>query len=77
MICFCLVLGLHRHFQIGTRFQGSLAQFVFKESVQGQMTFRGRLGEVKDGQVELLPEQGQVIWAPFSSVKRAHLVVEL
>jgi ribosome maturation factor RimP len=59
------------------RFQGSLAQFVFKEPVQGQVTFRGRLGGVKDGQVELLPDQGQPIWAPFASVKRAHLVVEI
>jgi ribosome maturation factor RimP len=59
------------------RFAGSLAQFVFKESVEGQMTFRGRLGGVKDGRVELVGEQGQAIWAPFESVKRAHLVVEL
>jgi ribosome maturation factor RimP len=59
------------------RFQGSLAQFVFKESVGGQMTFRGRLGGVKDAQVELVSEQGQAVWAPFTSVKRAHLVAEI
>jgi ribosome maturation factor RimP len=59
------------------RFTGSLAQFVFKEAVGGQMTFRGRLGATKDGQVELVSEQGQAIWAPFAFVKRAHLVVEM
>jgi ribosome maturation factor RimP len=59
------------------RFQGSLAQFVFKETVEGQMTFRGRLGGIKGGQVELVSDQGQAFWAPFTSVKRAHLVVEL
>jgi ribosome maturation factor RimP len=66
-----------RHLEDCQRFQGSLAQFVFKESVGGQMTFRGRLGVIKDGQVELLGEQGQAFWAPFNAVKRAHLVVEM
>jgi len=59
------------------RFQGSLAQFVFLAPVEGQTAVKGRLGEVKEGLVELLPEKGAALWAPFSAVKRAHLVVEL
>ncbi len=61
------------------RFKGSLAQFVFQEALEGQMTFRGRLGEVREGKVELTPEggRGPSLWAPFSIVKRANLVVEI
>jgi ribosome maturation factor RimP len=60
------------------RFQGKLAQFIFLEAVEGQMTFRGRLGEVADGKVELLPEDGKApLRVPFSNVKRANLVVEI
>ena len=35
------------------RFKGSLAQFVFREPLEGLLTFRGRLGEVREGKVEL------------------------
>ena len=35
------------------RFQGRLAQFVLNEPLEGQIAFRGRLGEVRDGEVEV------------------------
>ena len=60
------------------RFTGRLAQVTFQEAVEGQMTFRGRLGEVREGKIELIPEGGRPpLWAPFSNVKRANLVVEI
>lgn len=60
------------------RFKGRLAQFVFNEPLEGQITFRGRLGEVRDGKVEALPAGGgAALWVPFSSVKRANLAVEI
>jgi ribosome maturation factor RimP len=58
------------------RFKGSLAQFTFQEPVEGLSTFRGRLGEIRDGKVELT-DGGRILWAPFASVKKAHLVVEI
>jgi ribosome maturation factor RimP len=60
------------------RFVGRLAQFTFQEALEGQMTCRGRLGEVREGKVELFPEGGKPsLWVPFSNVKRANLVVEI
>jgi len=59
------------------RFKGRLAQFVFSEPMESLTTFRGRLGEVRDGQVELLPEKGKTLWVSFLKVKRANLVVEV
>jgi ribosome maturation factor RimP len=59
------------------RFKGSLAHLVLSSPFEGQTDFRGRLGEVKDGQVELLAEGSRVLWLPFSAVKKAHLVVEI
>jgi ribosome maturation factor RimP len=58
------------------RFEGRLAQFVFDPPVEGISSFRGRLGTVSDGQVELT-EGSRTLRAPFEAVKRAHLVVEL
>jgi ribosome maturation factor RimP len=59
------------------RFNGQLAHFVMNEPLGNQTDFRGRLGEVKDGQVELLAEGGKTVWLPFGGVKRASLVVEI
>jgi len=59
------------------RFKGRLAHFVLHEPLQGQTDLRGRLGEVREGQVELLAEGGRTFHLPFSNVKRANLVVEL
>ena len=67
-----------RHLEDCLRFKGRLAQFVFQEAVEGQITFRGRLGDVQEGKVELKPEGGgAALRAPFSNVKRANLVVEI
>jgi ribosome maturation factor RimP len=65
-----------RHLEDCIRFQGRLAQFVFAEPVEEMATFRGRLGEVKDGLVEMIDGK-RTIRFPFSVVKRANLVVEL
>lgn len=59
------------------RFKGRLAHIVMHEPVENQTDFRGRLGEVKDGQLELLAEGGKRVWLPFGGVKRANLVVEI
>ena len=59
------------------RFKGQLAHWVLYEPVGNQVDFRGRVGEVKDGQVEILAEGGKQVWLPFTRVKRANLVVEL
>ena len=59
------------------RFQGRLARLLLAEAQEGQMAFQGRLGEVKEDQVEILAEGGRVYWLPFSKVKKANLVVEL
>ncbi len=66
-----------RHLEDCQRFAGQLAHFVLNEPLGSQTDFRGRLGEVKDGQVELLAEGGKTVWLPFGNVKRANLVVEL
>lgn len=58
------------------RFEGRLAQFVFDPPVEGISSFQGRLGTVKDGQVEVT-EGSRTLRAPFGAVKRAHLVVEI
>jgi len=65
-----------RHLEDCIRFQGRLAQFVFNAPVDGLITMRGRLGEVKDGKVELT-EGKRTLWAGFDQVKRAHLIIEL
>jgi ribosome maturation factor RimP len=65
-----------RHLEDCIRFQGRLAQFIFTEPVEEMITFRGRLGEVKDGLVELTDGK-RTIRFPYSVVKRANLVVEL
>ena len=58
------------------RFSGRLSQFVFTEPVEGMITFRGRLGEVKDEKVELIDGK-RTLWVSFQQVKRANLVVEI
>jgi ribosome maturation factor RimP len=59
------------------RFKGRLAHLVLLEPLEGQVDFRGRLGEVKDGRVEFVAEGGKSFWTPFSKVRRANLVVEI
>ena len=59
------------------RFHGQLAHFVTYQPVGNQTDFRGRLGDVKEGQVELLAEGGKRVLIPFGDVKRANLVVEI
>jgi len=59
------------------RFKGQLAHVVLHEPIGNQTDFRGRLGEVKDGQVELLADGGKQVWLRFTTVKRANLVVEI
>ena len=59
------------------RFRGRLAHFVLMEPLEGQVDFRGRLGEVKDDQVEFVAEGGRSFWTPFTRVRRANLVVEI
>ncbi len=65
-----------RHLEDCQRFSGRLAQFVFAEPVEGMITFRGRLGEVKDGSVEVVDGK-RTLWVPFKAVKRSNLVVEI
>jgi ribosome maturation factor RimP len=59
------------------RFKGRMAHLVLKEPVGGQTDFRGRLAEVKEGQVELVTGQGRAVWLSFSLVKRANLEIEI
>jgi ribosome maturation factor RimP len=59
------------------RFKGRLARLILSESLSGQFSFEGRLGEVDGEKVELSLSGDKKVWVPFSSVKTAQLVVEL
>ena len=59
------------------RFSGRMAHLIMAEPMEGQTDFRGRLGEVKEDQVEILTEGGRAYWLLFPRVKKANLVVEI
>jgi ribosome maturation factor RimP len=66
-----------RHLDDCRRFKGRLARFVLREPLDGQVTLEGRLGDVNEEKVELLLNQGRVLWVSFPAVKTARLVVEI
>jgi len=66
-----------RHLEDCERFKGRMAQFVFHELMEGQMTLQGKLGEVVEGKVEVKLDKNRNILVPFEAVKAARLVVEL
>ena len=60
------------------RFRGRLAQFITKEPVAQQTSFKGRIQEAKNGWVGFLAEDGKYCWLlSFDLVKTARLVVEI
>jgi ribosome maturation factor RimP len=66
-----------RHVQDCERFIGRLAKFVFKQPINGQYTYQGRLDGGKAEQVQVLLANGHRIQFEFDNVKEAKLVVEL
>ncbi len=59
------------------RFKGRRAQMTLAEPLEGQLSLEGRLGEVKEGKVEITIGKERTLRVPFSMVKNAKLVVEL
>ncbi len=59
------------------RFKGRRAQMTLAEPLEGQVSLEGRLGEVKEGKVEITIGKERTLRVPFSMVKNAKLVVEL
>jgi ribosome maturation factor RimP len=59
------------------RFKGRKALLTLSEPLEGQVILEGRLGEVNDGNVEVIIGKERALRVPFDKVKAAKLVVEL
>jgi ribosome maturation factor RimP len=58
------------------RFEGKLAQFNLAESLEGLVSFQGRLLETDGSRVKVQLGKERTVWVPYALVKAARLVVE-
>jgi ribosome maturation factor RimP len=57
------------------RFEGKLAQFNLAESLEGLVSFQGRLLETVGSRVKVQLGKERTVWVPYALVKAARLVV--
>jgi ribosome maturation factor RimP len=63
------------------RFAGRRAKLVMREAIDGQMFFKGRLGDAEDGRTDagvvvIVTDDGQSHRVPIGTITRANLEVE-
>jgi ribosome maturation factor RimP len=58
------------------RFLGSMAQFNLADSLEGLVSFQGRLMETDAERVKVQVGKERTVWVPYGMVKAARLVVE-
>ncbi len=59
------------------RYAGKPARIILSQPLNGQNTFVGNIGELRNGMVRINLKDQEAVWLPLAQIKRSHLEVEL